>query len=89
MPEQKITVGFAEDVFREQLLEKAQLEHPMGILVCVICGWAWLRVETAKIHNTMKNFAVVCRDDYECVRRKPMRMWGKETGVENIGTSTE
>ncbi len=77
------------DVLRMPLLEKARDEHPMGILVCVICGWAWHSLETAKIHETMKNFAVVCLDEYDCVRRKPMRMWGNETRVENIGVKTE
>lgn len=81
MSEQKITIGFAGDVFREQLLEKAQLDHPMGVLVCVICGWAWHRIETAKISNMMTNFAVVCRDEFECFRREQMNMWGSKVGV--------
>lgn len=66
------STGFYEDAFRVPLLEKARDER--GILICVVCGWAWLTVDTAKIANTMKNFAVVCRNDYDCFRRQQMNL---------------
>lgn len=60
------------DFLRIQLLERILSER--GILICAACGWVWLTINTAKISPIMKNFAVVCRNDYDCFRREQMNL---------------
>lgn len=42
-----------------------------GLLICVECGWSWLKVATAKISLDGE---VECRDKSDCFRRRVMRM---------------
>jgi hypothetical protein len=70
----KFTVGFYQDVNRKELLGEARKRHPRGLLVCSICGWAWLTMETAKISNFMTHLGVTCLDEQDCLRRQNMRM---------------
>ena len=70
----KFTVGFYQDVNRKELLEEARKRHPQGLLVCSICGWSWLTMETAGISNFMTHFGPTCLDERDCLRRQNMRM---------------
>ncbi len=75
MPMTTYYPGFAHDVFREELLEKARAAHPHGLLICSICGWSWLTMETAKINPSLEgNFPVGCRDEFDCFRRQQVKM---------------
>jgi hypothetical protein len=42
-----------------------------GLLICVGCGFSWLKVATAKISLDGE---VECRDKSDCFRRQTMRM---------------
>ena len=66
-----------EDAYRVPLLEDARKAHSHGLLICASCNWAWLSIDTAKVENTLSRLIVVCRNDYDCVRRQEMRMAGK------------
>ena len=66
--------GFTEDVFREELLEKARSAQKHGLLICEGCGWSWLTMETAKISASMDNYGVCCLDENDCYRRSAMKM---------------
>lgn len=68
-----------KDVYRVPLLEAARSDHPLRLLVCCICRWSWLTVETARIVNILSTvFEVACLDEYECYRRQKDRVGGAE-----------
>jgi hypothetical protein len=66
--------GFAEDLYREEMLEKARSAHKYGLLICESCGWSWLTKETATISWSLDNFGVCCIDKSDCFRRLFMKM---------------
>ena len=70
-------ICFMEDVYREELLEKARETHPHRLLVCVICGWSWLTTETARVDSCAPDLGVACMDKNDCFRRENMKMKGK------------
>ena len=63
--------GFFHEVNRVALLEKAKSASSLGLLECALCGWSWLKVETAAADWELN---VVCRDEYACFRRQQMKM---------------
>lgn len=65
-----IWLGMYEDVCRVDLLKAAREKHPLRLLECVLCGWSWLTMETAKVSNFMEDgYQVTCADEHDCLRR--------------------
>lgn len=65
-----------QELFREDILKQIRDGHPRRILVCYLCGWSWLTVETAEILYLPGTFLVVCRDVHDCYRRERMNVRG-------------
>lgn len=66
--------GYYEDVFRNELLEKARSTNKHGLLICEECGWVWLAMETARINGSSDGLGVVCLELNDCMRRRFMNM---------------
>lgn len=60
-------VGFAHEVLKDEILERAASSTRHRLLICSQCKYAWLTQETAKADWDCN---VVCKDEFECLRRR-------------------